>query len=140
MLADHILMERSDGVYQINNSGISADHLSRDSGRDVFEGTVLTVYGTLLQNHSLLHYYRRFWNCIGLEMEGSFYARKTHRSQHIGVLAPNIATRFIYYMSDLPLQEGSQLSVDMSPWELTPPVYAISRAFLLAISVQENAS
>ena len=137
MLAHHTLMERSDGIYQINNTGLSAKAISADSGREVFEGTVLTVYGTLLQNHSLLHYYRRFWNCIGLEMEGSFYARKVHRSQHIQILPAHIPCRFLYYMSDLPLQEGAQLSVDMSPWELIPPVYSITRAFLHSISEQK---
>jgi hypothetical protein len=134
MIANHVLMERSDDVYQLNNHGICPLQLAKDSGRDVFEGTVLTVYGTLLQNHPLLHYYRRFWNCIGLEMEGSFYAREFHRAQHIGILSSEISSRFIYYMSDLPLQEGAQLSVDMSPWELTAPVYSITRSFLKAIA------
>ena len=44
------------------------------------QGVVLTVLGTLMQNRELLHYYKNLWACIGLEMEGSYYARQIERT------------------------------------------------------------
>ncbi len=37
---------------------------------------VLTVPGTLLQDRNLLCFYKKLWNCVALEMEGSYYARE----------------------------------------------------------------
>ena len=133
LLARKLVMEREDDSYRLNATNVDANALSQSAGRNVHEGAVLTVYGTLLQNRPLLEYYRSFWQCVGLEMEGSFYARQIRRAQHHGVVPEDIAQRFIYYVSDLPLAEGSQLSKDMAIWEFIPPLYAITRHFLQAI-------
>jgi hypothetical protein len=66
-------------------------------------------------------------------MEGSFYARQIQRAQHHGVIPDELPLRFIYYVSDLPLAEGQQLSKDMAIWEFISPLYAITRHFLQAI-------
>ena len=133
MLATQVLMERSDAIYTLSPHGIQAAELAEDAQRKVHTGPVLTVYGTLLQNRSLLAFYRHFWHCVGLEMEGSFYARQIHRGQQLGLLSTNLPTRFAYYVSDLPLAGGEQLSTDMNRWEYIPPLYSITRAFLKTI-------
>ena len=133
LLATQVLMERSDAIQTLCPLGIEATELAKDAQRNVHAGPVLTVYGTLLQNRSLLSFYRHFWHCVGLEMGGSFYARQIHRGQQLGLLSTNLPTRFAYYVSDLPLAGGEQLSKDMNRWEYIPPLYAITRAFLKTI-------
>ena len=131
--AHSVLMERSDDIYSINNQGIDPKRLSKESGRLVHQGAVLTVQGTLLQNKTLLTYYKNFWHCIGLEMEGSFYARQIQRAQALGLIPQKTALRFLYFVSDLPLEEGENLSKDLSPHEFISPLYAITRTFLTQI-------
>ena len=132
LLADRVLMEPEEEVHLINNKNMSIDVL-RGSGRDIHRGLVLTVQGTLMQNHSLLRYYQRFWNCVGLEMEGSFYARQIDKAIAARLIPNDVATRFAYFVSDLPLEKGEQLSKDMDPMEFIPPLYAITRSFLIPI-------
>ena len=64
LLADRVLMEPEEEVHLINNKNMSMDVL-RGSGRDIHRGLVLTVQGTLMQNHSLLRYYQRFLELCG---------------------------------------------------------------------------
>jgi hypothetical protein len=67
------------------------------------------ILGTILQNGILLNYYKKLWGCVGLEMEGLYYAREIHRYREMGFINPNIASRFAYYISDLPLDPESNL-------------------------------
>ena len=129
-------MEPEEEVHLINNQDMSVEFL-KESGRDVHRGLVLTVQGTLMQNHSLLRYYLRFWNCVGLEMEGSFYARQIDKAIAAHLISKDVATRFAYFVSDLPLEAGEQLSKDMDPMEFIPPLYAITRSFLAPIFESE---
>lgn len=99
----------------------------------VHAGPLLTVAGTLLQNRPLLHFYRNIWKCVGLEMEGVYYARKVTESIQLGVLDPSVVQRYYYYVSDVPLQAGERLSSPLSPAEGIPPLYAITREILAAI-------
>jgi len=99
----------------------------------VHVGPLLTVAGTLLQNRPLLHFYRNIWKCIGLEMEGVYYARKVTESIQLGVLDPSVVQRYYYYVSDLPLQAGERLSSPLAASEGIPPLYAITREILAAI-------
>lgn len=104
--------------------------------RGVHVGPMLTVAGTLLQNRRMLHFYRNLWHCIGLEMEGAFYFRQIQESAHLGVIAPDIVLRFLYYVSDLPLDTEANLSGRMSAIEGIPPLYAITREILSGIFAQ----
>ena len=131
--ANAVLMERSDNLYPVPNQNVNTAALAKDSGRSVHEGAVLTVLGTLLQNKALLSYYKNFWHCVGLEMEGSFYARQILRARALTLISQNTDLRFLYFVSDLPLQENETLAKDMSPHEFTSPLYAITRSFLRAI-------
>ncbi len=99
-------------------------------GREVHTGALLTVGGTLLQNRAMLQFYRRIWGCVGLEMEGAWYIRAVHEAEQLGVLRAGTGLRFLYYVSDLPLQTGQRLSERLSPLEGVPPLYAATREAL----------
>ena len=99
-------------------------------GRGVRAGPLLTVGGTLLQNRAMLQFYRRIWACVGLEMEGIWYLRAVLEAEELGVLRRDARRRFLYYVSDLPLEAGSSLSERLSPSEGIPPLYAITREML----------
>lgn len=101
--------------------------------RRVHVGPVLTVSGTLLQNATMLHFYRRIWRCVGLEMEGSYYHRPLQEARALGLVRPDLALRYLYYVSDLPLHTESNLSGSMRAIEGIPPLYAITRHVLNAI-------
>jgi hypothetical protein len=98
--------------------------------RAVVAGPLLTVGGTLLQNRAMLHFYRRIWGCVGLEMEGIWYLRAVLEAEELGVLRRGARRRFLYYVSDLPLEAGSSLAERLSPSEGIPPLYAITREVL----------
>jgi CRP-like cAMP-binding protein len=101
--------------------------------RRIVEGPLLTVAGTLLQNRAMLQFYRRVWGCVGLEMEGAWYLRAVHEAEALGVLTPGATLRFLYYVSDLPLETGLGLSARLSPVEGVPPLYAATREILRGI-------
>ncbi len=50
-----------------------------------------------------------------------------------GITPRDAKTRFVYYVSDLPLNPHHNLSASLSPWEGVPPLYAITRAILRRI-------
>ena len=127
LLAKQVVLVDREVAYPMQNSKITEEN---PWFHNVHKGSILTVDGTLLQNKPLLHYFQCFWNCVGLEMEGSFYARQIQQAIHQQILSPQIETNFLYFVSDLPLQEGAQLSKDMGPHESIPPLYGIIRAFL----------
>ena len=107
--------------------------------RTVHYGPLLTVGGTLLQNRKMLNFYRHIWGCIGLEMEGSYYFGQIVESQQLGVIPLDIPMRFLYYVSDLPLDKTADLSAHLSPLEGIPPLYAITRQIISDIFNQERA-
>ena len=94
---------------------------------------MLTVPGTLLQNRRMLYFNRRVWRCVGLEMEGSFYLRPVLQLMDRGAVSRDVALRFLYYTSDLPLQHDANLSARMRASEGIPPLYAITREILSTI-------
>jgi hypothetical protein len=102
-------------------------------GIEIHTGPMLTVQGTLLQNRSMLNFYRHLWAIIGLEMEGSYYHRQVLESVHTGLLKKNTHQRFYYYVSDLPLAHTSSLVRSLQANEGIPPLYAITREILRQI-------
>lgn len=112
----------------------SLDRLRALLGKEaVHTGPILTVEGTLLQNAALLNFYRNIWNCQGLEMEGFYYARQIQQSMLLDCLGHKTRLNFFYYVSDIPLTTGENLSVPLSPSEGIPPLYAITREVLTQI-------
>lgn len=107
--------------------------------RTIHRGPLLTVAGTLLQNRQMLNFYRHVWSCVGLEMEGSYYFRQIVESEQLGVIPSDIPMRFLYYVSDLPLNRKADLSAHLSSEEGIPPLYAITRQIISDIFNQERA-
>ncbi|MBI3725609.1 cyclic nucleotide-binding domain-containing protein [bacterium] len=128
------LLQTNDELYPLPNNDLSrADLAALAEGRSVQEGPILTIAGTLLQDRPLLLFYKKVWRCVGLEMEGSFYARRVVASIATGVLEAGVVTRFAYYVSDAPLEPSSTLVEALRPEEGIPPLYAITRAMLRRI-------
>lgn len=150
-LATHVLMSKSSFIIEDNqdelrncrNDDLLQSRLAELAGPKVtvYKGKVLTVTGTMLQNVKLLRYYQRVWGCVGMEMEGSYFARVIEDFHQQGITRPDMISRFAYYTSDLPLAEAdaidqgesgesATLSAPMTPSEGVPPLYAIARGIL----------
>ena len=136
ILAPTAFIEQSNDAFQPIEPASRAS-VSRLSGalpgRRIIEGPMLTVGGTLLQNRAMLHFYRKIWGCVGIEMEGIWYLRSVLEASELGVLRPDARSRFLYYVSDLPLSADERLSARMSPLEGVPPLYAATRELLSRI-------
>jgi len=133
LVADAFITQLDD-VLQCPPISVDIERLAaRIPGRTLHTGRVLTVLGTVLQNDLLLNTYDKLWSCIGLEMEGSFYCQQILESRELGLLRPDVQMRFLYYVSDLPLQRHATLSSGLSPMEGIPPLYATTREVLSAI-------
>jgi hypothetical protein len=78
----------------------------------VFEGPMITVLGTSLQNRDLLKFFHEStWEAIGLEMEGAYYQKAIQSASKIRKsINPNVKVRYAYYASDNPLETGSTLA------------------------------
>ena len=94
---------------------------------------MLTVDGTLLQNRDMLRFYRHVWRCIGMEMEGAYYLRQFQEAKATGLVRTDTAVGVYYYVSDVPLQHGTDLATRLDPAEGVPPLYAITRHILTRI-------
>lgn len=81
-------------------------------GLKVFEGTMITVLGTSLQNRDILKFFHdSTWNVIGLEMEGAHYQKAIQSASRIRKsISEEVKVRYAYYASDNPLETGSTLA------------------------------
>ncbi len=128
-------LQQEDDLFQPLR-GNSAQHQALEAllpDRGIHVGPVLTVAGTLLQNPTMLHFYRRVWRSVGLEMEGSYYHRPLQDALALGLVPESIQLRYLYYVSDLPLDTEANLSGAMRAIEGIPPLYAITRHVLNSI-------
>jgi len=84
----------------------------KDNGIPIFEGPMVTVLGTSLQNKDLLKFFHEStWGVIGLEMEGSYYQKAIQSASKIRKSIPqDVKVRYAYYASDNPLETGSTLA------------------------------
>ncbi len=133
LVAERFIHQQQDRVLAIHSDVDVGSLQARLPGRRVFAGPVLTVEGTLLQNDVLLHYYKRMAGCVGLEMEGTWYARQLDEARSLGMVRDDLQQRFLYYISDLPLEHGHSLSGAMGVSEGIPPLYACTRQVLEAV-------
>jgi hypothetical protein len=78
----------------------------------VFDGPMVTVLGTSLQNKDLLKFFHEStWGAIGLEMEGAYYQKAIQSASKIRKsIHPDVKVRYAYYASDNPLETGSTLA------------------------------
>lgn len=99
---------------------------------DIFEGTMVTVLGTSLQNKDILKFFKdSTWNVIGLEMEGVHYQKAIQAASKIrGSINEEVKVRYAYYASDNPLETGSTLASGGLGTTGVKPTYVITRKIL----------
>lgn len=102
------------------------------NGLCVFEGSMITVLGTSLQNKDILNYFlRSTWNAIGLEMEGVHYQKAIQSASKIRKsIRPDVKVRYAYYASDNPLETGSTLASGGLGTTGVKPTYLITLKIL----------
>lgn len=110
LVASRFFDEVSKNVMRANPAGISQSLLEQETSTRVHIGPMLTVSGTILQNKKMLLYYRLIEGCVGLEMEGAYIALSIKDCIEAGIVREDVSTRFIYYVSDLPLNSESTLA------------------------------
>jgi hypothetical protein len=101
-------------------------------GLGVYEGTMITVLGTSLQNKDILTYFwRSSWKAVGLEMEGAHYQKAIQAASKIrNNIRPDIKLRYAYYASDNPLETGSTLASGSLGLDGVKPTYLITLEIL----------
>lgn len=101
-------------------------------GVDVYEGAMVTVLGTSLQNKEILKFFHEStWDVIGLEMEGAHYQKAIQSAARIRKsINPNVKVRYAYYASDNPLETGSTLASGGLGTSGVRPTYLITRTIL----------
>lgn len=103
-----------------------------------FEGPMITVLGTSLQNIDVLKYFESSsWNAVGLEMEGAHYQKAIQSASKIRKsISENIKVRYAYYASDNPLETGKTLASGSLGPEGVKPTYLITKLILEKIMQQ----
>jgi hypothetical protein len=102
-----------------------------DGSIPVFEGPIITVYGTSLQNRNVLEKFKNTnWKAIGLEMEGGHYQRAISAAIIKTHISADIKIRYAYYASDNPLISGQTLASGSMGQEGIKPTYMISKAII----------
>ncbi len=97
-----------------------------------FEGPMVTVLGTSLQNKDILSYFMTTsWKAIGLEMEGAHYQKAIQVASKIRHhISPDLFVMYAYYASDNPLETGSTLSSGGLGLTGVKPTYMITHKII----------
>ena len=106
-----------------------------NSGLGIYEGTMITVLGTSLQNSDILNYFlKSSWSAIGLEMEGAHYQKAIQVASRIRKsISSRVKLRYAYYASDNPLETGSTLASGSLGLDGVKPTYAITVEILKGV-------
>ncbi|MFM7858196.1 MAG: DUF6909 family protein, partial [Flammeovirgaceae bacterium] len=112
MLANKIFYDKGHEMVNVNPGNIILEELKSQTKSDIHLGPMLTVAGTILQNDDLLRFYKEVMGCVGLEMEGYFFAKEIDTAIGLGLLPRDFVTRCFYYISDLPLLPNQNLSME----------------------------
>ena len=101
-------------------------------GVRVFEGAMISVLGTSLQNKDLLKFFHdSTWHAIGLEMEGAHYQKAIQSASKIRkTIKEDVKVRYAYYASDNPLETGATLASGGLGMSGVTPTYAITEKIL----------
>jgi len=99
---------------------------------EVYDGTMVTVLGTSLQNKNILEFFKNStWSAIGLEMEGAHYQKAIQAASQIrGNIGKDVKVRYAYYASDNPLKTGSTLASGGLGTTGVKPTYIITQKIL----------
>ena len=128
----HIFEGTADN-YPFKNELSKADF--EGNGLSVYEGTMVTVLGTSLQNRDILSFFQQStWNVIGLEMEGVHYQKAIQSASKIRKsIRPDVVVRYAYYASDNPLKSGHTLASGGLGKTGVKPTYLITDKILSQI-------
>ncbi|TYA74143.1 DUF6909 family protein [Seonamhaeicola marinus] len=101
-------------------------------GVEVYEGSMITVLGTSLQNKDILKFFHdSTWQVIGLEMEGAHYQKAIQAASKVrGSIGNDVKVRYAYYASDNPLETGATLASGGLGTTGVRPTYLITRTIL----------
>ncbi|WP_339864552.1 hypothetical protein [uncultured Algoriphagus sp.] len=101
-------------------------------GLGVYEGPMISVLGTSLQNKDILTYFMQSsWKAVGLEMEGAHYQKAIQSASKIRrSIRTNVKVLYAYYASDNPLETGSTLASGALGMEGVRPTYLITYKIL----------
>lgn len=104
----------------------------QDDEIKAFEGSMITVLGTSLQNKDILSYFMTTtWKAIGLEMEGAHYQKAIQVASKIRKhISEDLFLCYAYYASDNPLETGSTLSSGGLGLTGVKPTYMITYKIL----------
>ncbi len=125
----HIFEGTADN-YPFKNELCAADF--EGHGLEVYEGAMVTVLGTSLQNKDILKFFHQStWNVIGLEMEGVHYQKAIQSASKIRKsIREDVKVRYAYYASDNPLETGSTLASGGLGTTGVKPTYLITDKIL----------
>jgi hypothetical protein len=135
----HIFEGTADN-YPLNNDFSKVDFEAE--GIEVYEGAMITVLGTSLQNRDVLSYFRNSsWKAIGLEMEGAHYQKAIQAQAKIrDSISQEVKVRYAYYASDNPLVTGATLASGSLGIVGVKPTYLITLKCLSRILVHKEKS
>ncbi|MDX1943416.1 MAG: hypothetical protein SFU99_22815 [Saprospiraceae bacterium] len=125
----HIFEGTADN-YPLENDFTKADFI--DSGLGVYEGPMISVLGTSLQNKEILRYFlNSSWRAVGLEMEGAHYQKAIQAASKIRKsIRSDVKLRYAYYASDNPLITGRTLASGSLGLDGVKPTYLITLKIL----------
>lgn len=125
----HIFEGTADN-YPFKNELSAADF--KGHGLEIYEGTMVSVLGTSLQNKDILKFFHQStWNVIGLEMEGVHYQKAIQSASKIRKsIREDVKVRYAYYASDNPLKTGSTLASGGLGTTGVKPTYLITDKIL----------
>ena len=123
----HVLEGRADN-YILNNDLRKEDF---EDGVNIYEGPMITVLGTSLQNRDILEmFHTTTWKAVGLEMEGGHYQRAIGAAIIRGHIPKDVQVRYAYYASDNPIRSGQTLAAGPMGIEGIRPTYMITKVIL----------
>jgi len=127
------IFEGSADNYTFKNQFNTA--IFKGSGLEVYNGPMITVLGTSLQNRDILRYFHlSSWGASGLEMEGAHYQKAIQAASQIrNSVKKSVALRYAYYASDNPLHSGSTLASGGLGVDGVKPTYLITTSILESI-------
>ena len=133
MIASSHVFEGTADNYPIDNEFNAKEF--EGYGLDIYEGPMITVLGTSLQNRDVLRYFlKSSWKAVGLEMEGAHYQKAIQSASKIrSSINSNVKLRYAYYASDNPLESGGTLASGGLGAEGVKPTYLITRKILSKI-------
>ncbi len=104
-------------------------------GLGIYEGAMITVLGTSLQNKDILRFFHQStWNVVGLEMEGVHYQKAIQSASKVRKsIREDVKVRYAYYASDNPLESGGTLASGGLGTTGVKPTYLITDKILKQI-------